>query len=297
MTIQFTNYTNKPGYTADFHRVFDFLFNLDQDTLTASGMDWVRWEWCFAKELHNKKIWDNIGIWEDNGKIIASTLYDSDDPGTAWLVTDSGYKYLRKEMLDYAEKNLCYNGKFLLSINDNDRDFQLFAHEYRYRPTQYKEQGAFIELNDANLSYSLPEGYCAISVSDEFDAEKYGRAMWLGFNHPEPVPGDEKRLAFARDCVTSPHSNPDLIISVKSPEAEYVSYCGGWYIPGNDAAMIEPVATVPGYRKTGMGRAAVMEACRRCKELGAKKALVGSYQQFYYNIGFIPYGNDTFWSK
>ena len=38
----------------------------------------------------------------------------------------------------------------------------------------------------------------------------------------------------------------------------------------------------------GLGKAVVLEAVKRCGQMGAKTALVGSSQQFYYNIGFYP---------
>lgn len=49
--------------------------------------------------------------------------------------------------------------------------------------------------------------------------------------------------------------------------------------------------------RMGLGRAAVLEALRRCAALGAKHAYVGSSQQFYYNIGFKPSTSSTFWTK
>ncbi|HBP38077.1 MAG TPA: GNAT family N-acetyltransferase, partial [Clostridiales bacterium] len=56
-------------------------------------------------------------------------------------------------------------------------------------------------------------------------------------------------------------------------------------------------ATDPAYRKMGLGRAAVLEAIRRCGVLGARRAFVGSSQQFYYSIGFRPYATSTFWVR
>lgn len=58
-------------------------------------------------------------------------------------------------------------------------------------------------------------------------------------------------------------------------------------------AVIEPVATDPDYRKMGLGKAAVSEEIRRVGELGAKIALVGSSQQFYYSIGLRPFSTAT----
>jgi hypothetical protein len=45
----------------------------------------------------------------------------------------------------------------------------------------------------------------------------------------------------------------------------------------------------------GLERAAVLEAARRCGQLGAKVAFVSSDQQFYYSRGFVPHSSGTWW--
>lgn len=43
---------------------------------------------------------------------------------------------------------------------------------------------------------------------------------------------------------------------------------------------VEPVATDPDYRRMDLGKAAVLEGIRRCGELGAEVAYVGSVKDF-----------------
>jgi hypothetical protein len=49
--------------------------------------------------------------------------------------------------------------------------------------------------------------------------------------------------------------------------------------------------------KMGLERAAVLEGIKRVGELGAKTAIVGSSQQFYYSIGSCPFKTLTIWKK
>jgi predicted N-acetyltransferase YhbS len=70
-----------------------------------------------------------------------------------------------------------------------------------------------------------------------------------------------------------------------------------WFDERSKTALVEPVATEPAYRKMGLGKAAVLEPIKRCGALGAERALVGSSQQFYYNIGFRPYATSTWWKE
>lgn len=78
----------------------------------------------------------------------------------------------------------------------------------------------------------------------------------------------------------------DLVVMVEAPSGDLVSYCGIWYEAANRVAYVEPVATDPDYRRRGLGRAAVLEAIRRAKALGATRAIVISGQPFYRALGF-----------
>lgn len=119
--------------------------------------------------------------------------------------------------------------------------------------------------------------------------------MYRGFNHKgEPLVTD-KHIKETKDSLAGPHVNPSLNITVVAPNGDYVSYCGMWYEPGTDNALVEPVATDPDYRMMGLSKAAVLEAVKRCGKLGARQAFVGSSQQFYYKIGFYPHSTETWW--
>ena len=67
-----------------------------------------------------------------------------------------------------------------------------------------------------------------------------------------------------------------------------------WRIWEDDGEM---VATDPDYRRLRLGKAAVLEGIRRCAELGAKEAFVGSDQLFYQTIGFQKVYNTECWVK
>ena len=60
---------------------------------------------------------------------------------------------------------------------------------------------------------------------------------------------------------------------------------------------VEPVVTIPNFRGHGLGKAVVYESINRCVELGAKKAIVISNQEFYHRIGFEKYSVCHLWEK
>jgi predicted acetyltransferase len=84
---------------------------------------------------------------------------------------------------------------------------------------------------------------------------------------------------------------------VKAPDGEYAAHCGMWYEEGEKTAYIEPICTVPEYRKKGLVKIAVYEAMKRCSKLGAQRAIVVSNQDFYHKIGFEVSSTYSFWKK
>lgn len=290
------NYLSQPGFTEDYNRVKEFIIRINQENVVSYGYLWGRWEWAFSCNFQDKESLNKIGIWEDDGKIVAVATYE-DNLGSAYFLVDSEYNHLKGEMLTYAEENLTKNGEFKAIINNNDREFQRAAASLGYRPTKDYEANAVIDIYDENTAYTLPEGYKVVSLQDEYDLYKYNRVLWRGFNHEGEPPVTEEAIQGRKNSLSGPGVNLSLNIAVVAPNGDFVSYCGMWYKEGTDYALVEPVATDPDYRKKGLGKAVVLEAVKRCGQLGAKRAYVGSSQQFYYNIGFHPIPAETWWMK
>ncbi|MDP2872078.1 MAG: GNAT family N-acetyltransferase [Bacillota bacterium] len=139
------------------------------------------------------------------------------------------------------------------------------------------------------------EGFRLKSLADDNDIRKVHRVMWRGFNHTGEPP--EEGLAWRVQMQSGPNFRKDLNIVVEAPDGNFVAYAGLWYEPSNRIAYVEPVATDPDYRRMGLGRAAVLEGVRRCAELGATVAYVGSGQPFYLAIGFRKLSRHVCWVK
>lgn len=61
--------------------------------------------------------------------------------------------------------------------------------------------------------------------------------------------------------------------------------------------MLEPVGTIPEYRRMGLGRVVIGEAVRRLANKGASKVYVGSDQEFYIALGFKRDFISNMWIK
>ncbi len=293
MPVTFRNYSGEKLYTQEYLQVREFLVRINQDTLASPNFPWGRWEWMIGHGWLDDTQLHRICLWEDEGRIVAMATYEG-QTGEAYFCLDPEYTHLKAEMLHRAKENLVKDGKFRALINDNDREFQRIAAAQGYRPTQNRELLAEIDIGE-DLHYTLPEGYKIVSMADDWDWHQYNRCLWRGFDHPGDEPQTDEQIAMRRRMLSGPGVNPELVLCVMAPGGNYVSHCGTWYMPGDTHALVEPVATDPDYRKMGLGKAAVLEAVTRCGKLGARHALVGSSQQFYYNIGFAPIHTETWW--
>ena len=296
----FHTYNPEPTFGADYTKLRDFLIKLD-----SHNYHYGRWDWMITHGYLDAAGLPRIGLWEEDGAVVAAATYDC-SLGGAYLLMDAEHRYLGEALLAYAQTALAKDGAFKALILDGDTALQDTAARRGLRPTTDKENDAVLPLTAPyttcapSLGYALPDGFRVVSMNDEYDLYKYGQVLWKGFNHEQrgegPFNPTDKDLANGERSFRRPGINLDLKIAVAAPNGDFVSYCGMWYDPASPSALVEPVATDPTYRKMGLGRAAVLEAVKCCAALGAKRAFVGSDQQFYYSIGFRPYATSTWWA-
>lgn len=289
-------FTKEYAFHKDFNDVFDFIVRINQKEVINPCFDYSRWEWVYSLEKYlDKDNLDKIGIWEDEGRIVGMATYEG-KLGDAYFLLDPEYNHLKEEMLLYAIDNLGTEEKMRIIIDEKDLELQKLARKHGFVPTKDQEEDSMIEITD-DLNYSLPEGYKIVSLDEDYDIFKYGQVLHRGFDHGPDYEQDKKEYDSRVLQLSGPHNDLSLKVAVEAPNGDWVSYCGMWYDDRVDFCIVEPVATDPKYRKMGLGKAVVLEGVIRCGKLGAKRAFVGSNQQFYYNIGFNPYSTYNFWKK
>lgn len=293
MHIRLRHYENKERFGKDYKRIYDFLRRINQNQYECPNFLWGRWVWMMSRPVDNENLKNRIGIWEDEGNIIAIATFELTF-GEIFLCVDHQYEFLKEEVLNYAKNNLIGTQTLKIIIPDSDRHLQDLASHAGFIPTQDKDYISVLDLRH-KLGYTLPTGFKIVSMDDGWDFYKYNRIMWRAFNQNSEPSQDEEDIQWRKTMLSSPHINPQLILAVKAPDDTFASHCGLWYTSGDRYAYVEPVATDPEYRKMGLGRSVVYEAVLRAKQLGAKEAIVVSSKQFYYNLGFKPFKTETWW--
>lgn len=158
------------------------------------------------------------------------------------------------------------------------------------------------------LDHRLPPGFKFVD-SRQCDLKKLGECLWKGFNHEgKGAWADEDKRAEGTEwtpvntmktigCqLAAPHGTRQYDAIIESESGEYVCYSGMWWIPQNKLAYMEPLCTVPEYRKMGLAAAALSRHYQCMKSLGATH-MSGGAMDFYRKIGFDIPVRWTFWKK
>lgn len=290
MNVQFRKYK----MFSDFQIVSDFYaenYKLGYWYITQPAF-----EYAHTHDMFNHVSSHRFGIWEDvnNGNILATVCFEM-DLGECLMCIKEGFEYLREDILRYAESELprTIDGKYQLDVWSANKEIDAeFLIENGYSMMQ-SEPTLIYKYENGFKDVKLPEGFTLISLEDENDIEKIDRCLHYGFHSDEPY---RDRIDGRLYSQTGPNFQKKLTTIVKAPNGEYACYAGMWVDFVNEYAYLEPLATVPKYRRMGIATATLMEAMRKTVSFGAKYCYGGS-REFYRSIGFEKIGSVETWRK
>ena len=273
----------------DYDALYRFFVEISIEG-TDINWNWARFEWMMFHAEFDEEACESIGIWCAGDRIVAASVYDMYF-GEAFCGTLPGYEYLYIETVGYAQECLADDSGLGIAIWDKDETKIKTAQSMGMNYSTQGENIMGIEL-DNDFSFELPEGMSICSFDPSSDDVDYEWLMWQGFDHGSDRAEYE---ANGQKSKPRPHLNTDLCIAVKNVAGEIVAHACIWYNPETDFAYVEPVFTLPEYRKMGLAKAAVYEGLNRARKLGAAHAYVISDQEFYAKLGFVNEKHYTFW--
>jgi len=201
-------------------------------------------------------------------------------------------------MLYWAEKEISIseNGKQSLSVwitsAEPEKQHLLTNSGYHFVK---KEAVNIFRYTNAFLERQLPEGYKIIDGT-QADYVKLAECYWRGFNHDEFEFPTNDYIDGKIKCCNAPHVDKSLMTIVIAPNGEYACTLGMWFDERNKYAYLEPLATVPKYRRMGLATIALTEAMKKTKALGAEYCF-GGPGEFYTAIGFETICHRELWKK
>lgn len=269
------SYQTQERFNNRYKEICEFL-QFNADCGFNEHFHWGRLDWMMAHPFLDVEMLSEIALFRDNGNTIVGTvIFDTCYQNRWYLLHSVSDEKLLRQMIDYIT---CVDDTPTIKANLNDIALCKLLEDMGYKK-QDAESVLAMDLSQ-NLSYRLPAGFSVNQPNAQIDEWQWRLVIHRGFDndgmpqmHNEEITEAEKQLRMN-----------EYIKTFVIKDGDYVAHCGVWY-RGGETAYIEPVATVPEHRKKGLGRAVVYEALNRAGKQGAKRAVVISEQDFYYNIG------------
>ena len=280
---------------SDFHSVYDFLEDTyDFDSLNSYLLPHY-WEYAHYLQWFDYIRTHRMALWKDDGKLVGIAAYEM-DIGKTHMHTLPTYRYLLPEMLNWAEKELSIvkDSKRSLGvwITSKEPEKQKLLGDRGYQIV-HSEPVKIFRYENSFRERLLPEGFEIINGIG-VDYEKLAECFWRGFDHDEVPP--EINTDGNIKVWNAPHANKSLMTIVVAPNGEYACALGMWFDERNKYAYLEPLATVPKYRRMGLATIALTEAMKKTKAMGAKYCFGGG-REFYTAIGFEVICERMIWEK
>lgn len=277
-----------------YDKVCDFLIELSEYNRNHINWNWARWEWMFFHPEFNRNFMDKIGLWYCNDELVGIATYDHYF-GEAFFATKQGFEKLEKDILEYAIATFSNENGLGIAVNDKDTHTLDLLHNKKFVENDLTEN--LLELTIENVDFDIvaPKGIAVKNIDIKNDVSKLHHLLWKAFDNVGPVPVDNATMSKQEEMLSATNLNSFLHVVAENENGEYVAYCGLWYSPKTDYVYVEPVCTIPEYRKKGLAKAVVVEALKRGRSLGAEKAYVISDSSFYKSLGFQQHSHYTFY--
>jgi GNAT superfamily N-acetyltransferase len=290
------------GYDAelDFQRVMGFL--RDSFAETGSLHNWLppRFENSRAEVAAGTRLWEEVGGPEPRIVAVANPevrfLY--------FIQMDPDYTYLEGEVVrwivDYCASQKASDEGLKISVvaleGNPAREAALGEHGFE-RGQVY----GILRLRAVDTpipDFRSPEGYVIRSVQPEEDFDRIAAAIRVVFGHGAWFTGEMleelSRASFYRG---------DLDLVAVAPNGDIASFCTFRMDPSSRATELEPMGTLPDYRRMGLAKALLVEGFRRLVRYDPTLLYIGGAadtpeaNRLYEVTGFTERYDYYFWWK
>lgn len=276
----------------DHTAIYDFMLEIYEPDW-RNGVAAPFLEYALSSCWMNKEFLHRNRIWFDGDRIIGFCFTENPVTDTYFSLRP-GYECIAEEMVRYAAENMPNTDNKQCLVLFQGQDALMKAAEM-LGYAQFDEQGDRDFFFDKKLDYPLPEGFKFVEP-DKIDIAKVSKCCYYGFDHEAedgPWDGDCENVL---QLLTAPHQTANMGVAIENKDGEYVCWAGMWWTPQNKLAYMEPLCTVPEYRRRGLAAAALTKHYQNLKPLGATH-MTGGSDEFYEKIGFKVTNVWTFWKR
>lgn len=281
----------------DIQLVWDFMVDT-YEHFFINGVAAPFFEYALTSSWMNKSYLHLNRLWLDGDKVVGFVF--TEEPVTSiFFNLRPGYEELAEEMVEYAEENMPnFNDEQELVLFSGQNTFVDVARKKGYE-IMYENIDLICDFRKTELNYQLPEGFHFVNPQ-KCDPVKLALCTWKGFNHEDKgefkdwlneEQGTSWNPTRAYNGILSsaiappPHATHEYDVIIANEREEYVCFSGMWWVPKNKLAYMEPLCTIPEYRKRGLAAAALSKHYSKLEPLGAE-IMTGGGDEFYHRMGY-----------
>jgi GNAT superfamily N-acetyltransferase len=229
------------------------------------------------EQVHGLQGWhQDIRLWEtERGRLAGAVLFESDRD--AAFILDPDRPEMAEAMLAWAEARYVQKGTNggplrIETMAGNvslgqllvSRNYARVSGHYLHREKPLGHAGAD--------PVTLPQGFVIKPLEKLEEMREFHRAVKAVFSFEDSV-------EVYRIVQEAPSYVPELDLLLLSAGGEVAAFCTAWLDRESSVSELEPVGTVPDYRKRGLGRALLAEASNRLRLLGCRTLTVNSWSE------------------
>lgn len=266
----------------DINLVWNFMTDI-YDPYFANGVAAPFFEYALTSKWMDKEYLHLNRLWMA-GDIVVGFVFTEAVVTSVFFNLRPGYEGLADEMVEYAQNSFPDLGGERELVIFSGQEALIRAAEKEGYKVSYENADFLFDFRKSGLSYDLPEGFHFV---DPFkcDLLKLAKCTWNGFNAEELGPFKNWNIPDSETpwnphkaytgvvnsaVAPPPHATHEYNVIIADENEDYVCFSGMWWVPENKLAYMEPLCTVPEYRRRGLAAAALTQHYRRLKVLGAE---------------------------
>jgi len=241
----------------------------------------LKW-WLYYPPLEGD-FWDHIYLWDDPAKsrrLLGWVLISPEWVGFDVFVQPELRGSLQAQQMylwgqEQAVQIARAKGKTKIHVFWILQDDLVLDGHFRQQGYQRTQEFVHLtrSLNEAISTPQVPAGYEVRSCRGEPEVAARAKAQFGAFNSSAQFERYGERFS---NFMRSPVYDPELDIVAVAPDGQVGAFCIVWTDPVNQVGLFEPVGTHPDFRRSGLGKAVILEAMCRLQGRGMKSAIVST---------------------
>lgn len=291
---------------------YEFSFYKDEDfdeieQLIIASYQWEYPVWNlsrheFSKGLHpaftgHYKAWyHTVGVYRDNGKVVACVINEGNYDGEAFFLFDSkergGDTELLKDMIKFAKTHATaikedQRTKYVnIYVPDWNTTLKEMVLQSGFQKLDYGEDRYILPFGDKFYDVKLPDGYSIVdgNTTPDFYLSNTHR---YSFGYTGDRHACEHGEQAFHDLRKMKHYRKDLDLCVLDEQKRPVAFAIIWYDENMPYCELEPLAVVWWERRKGIATAILHETANRVQKMFPRcNGMLGGNQTFYHKIGY-----------